>query len=52
VRANLRFAALRETGYDGFRTFEMCSTLRGGGSLENLDRYAQRFREWMKGMSG
>jgi sugar phosphate isomerase/epimerase len=42
------FAALRERNYDGFVTFEMCSALRGGGSLENLDRYARRFREWMQ----
>jgi hypothetical protein len=25
----------------------MCSARRGG-SLENLDRYARRFREWMQ----
>lgn len=42
------FTALREIDYNGFVTFEMCSALRGGGSIENLDRYAQRFREWMK----
>jgi sugar phosphate isomerase/epimerase len=44
------FAALRETGYDGFVTYEMCSTLRGGGSMDNLDRYARRFVEWMEEM--
>jgi len=42
------FAALREIGYTGYVTYEMCSALRGGGSLENLDRYARRFREWMQ----
>ncbi|HLK61214.1 MAG TPA: sugar phosphate isomerase/epimerase, partial [Chthonomonadaceae bacterium] len=42
------FAALREIGYEGFVTFEMCSALRGGGSLENLDRYARHFRTWME----
>jgi sugar phosphate isomerase/epimerase len=42
------FAALRQAGYDGFVTYEMCSPLRGGGSLENLDRCARRFREWME----
>jgi sugar phosphate isomerase/epimerase len=41
------FQALREIGYDGYVTYEMCSALRGGGSPENLDRYARRFREWM-----
>ncbi|HZO91316.1 MAG TPA: sugar phosphate isomerase/epimerase family protein [Chthonomonadaceae bacterium] len=42
------FAALREIGYTGFVTYEMCSALRGGGSLENLDRYARRFLHWME----
>lgn len=42
------FGALRETGYEGFVTYEMCSALRGGGSLENLDRYARRFLRWME----
>lgn len=43
------FGALREVGFDGFVTYEMCSALRGGGGLENLDRYARRFVEWMGG---
>jgi sugar phosphate isomerase/epimerase len=42
------FAALREIGYDGYVTYEMCSALRGGGDMENLDRYARRFRNWME----
>lgn len=42
------FTALRETGYDGFVTYEMCSPLRGGGSLENLDSYARHFQDWME----
>jgi sugar phosphate isomerase/epimerase len=41
------FSALREVGYDGYVTYEMCSALRGGGSMENLDRYARRFKDWM-----
>jgi sugar phosphate isomerase/epimerase len=41
------FAALREVGYEGYVTYEMCSALRGGGSMENLDRYARRFKDWM-----
>jgi sugar phosphate isomerase/epimerase len=32
---------LREGGFNGFVAFEMCSPLRGGGSLENLDRTAE-----------
>ena len=42
------FAALAEIGYQGTLAYEMCSPLRGGGSLENLDRYARRFVEEMK----
>lgn len=41
------FRALRETGYQGYVAYEMCSMLRGGGSIENLDRYARQFREYM-----
>lgn len=41
------FSALREVGFNGYVIFEMCSAIRGGGSLENLDRYARHFREWM-----
>jgi sugar phosphate isomerase/epimerase len=42
------FNALRETGYNGAVGFEMCSPLRGGGSLENLDRYARRFIDFLR----
>lgn len=34
-------------GYDGPVTYEMCSPVRGGGSMENLDRCAARFLEWL-----
>ncbi len=37
------FAGLRRGGYDGPVAYEMCSELRGGGSLENLDSYARQF---------
>ena len=44
------FAGLREGGFDGFVAYEMCSPLRGGGSLENLGRTAriglERIRQW------
>jgi len=43
------FAGLREGGFTGSIAYEMCSPLLGGGSLENLDRYARRFLEYMKG---
>jgi sugar phosphate isomerase/epimerase len=40
--------ALLDIGYTEGVAFEMCSPLRGGGSLENLDRYAMRFLEFME----
>lgn len=36
-------SALYEGGYRGPVAYEMCSPLRGGGSMENLDRCARRF---------
>ena len=41
------FEALREGKFDGYVTYEMCSAIRGGGSLENIDRCARRFVNWM-----
>ena len=41
------FAALQEVGFNGYVTYEMCSAIRGGGSLDNIDRCARRFVEWM-----
>jgi sugar phosphate isomerase/epimerase len=40
--------ALREAGYDGWTAYEMCSPLAGGGGLENLDRCAQKFVDFMR----
>lgn len=42
------FHGLRDGGFDGIATFEMCSPLRGGGSLENLDVCARTYLDWMK----
>jgi sugar phosphate isomerase/epimerase len=42
------FRGLRDGGFDGIASYEMCSPLRGGGSLENLDRYAQHYLTWMQ----
>jgi sugar phosphate isomerase/epimerase len=42
------FRGLRDGGFDGLATFEMCSPLRGGGSLENLDRCASAYVRWMR----
>jgi sugar phosphate isomerase/epimerase len=41
------FAGLKDGGFDGIATYEMCSPLRGGGSLDTLDRCARRYRAWM-----
>ncbi len=42
------FRGLRDGGFDGVANYEMCSPLRGGGGVENLDAYAQRYVEWMR----
>jgi sugar phosphate isomerase/epimerase len=42
------FSGLRDGGFDGVATYEMCSPIRGGGSLENLDNYARAYLEWMR----
>ncbi len=42
------FTGLRDGGFDGTAVFEMCSPLRGGGSLENLDACATTYLKWMK----
>ncbi|MBN1396053.1 MAG: sugar phosphate isomerase/epimerase [Pirellulales bacterium] len=41
------FAGLREGGFDGAATYEMCSPLRGGGETANLDRYARQYLRWL-----
>ncbi len=41
------FKALREVGFTGHVAYEMCSSLRGGGGEENLDRCARQFLEYM-----
>ncbi len=42
------FEGLRAGGFEGLAIYEMCSPIRGGGSLENLDRYARTYRRWME----
>ncbi len=41
--------ALVAGGFDGYFAYEMCSPLRGGGSMENLDACARKFVEFAKG---
>ncbi len=43
------FRGLSDGGFDGVATYELCSPVRGGGSLENLDRCARSYVEWMRG---
>ena len=45
------FKALREIGYQGHMGYEMCAVLRGGGSIENLDKTAKKFLEYMKNIA-
>jgi sugar phosphate isomerase/epimerase len=42
------FNGLRDGGFDGVATYEMCSPLRGGGAIENLDRCAAQYLKWMR----
>ncbi len=40
--------ALKEIGYQGYIAYEMCEVLKGGGSVENLDKSAKAFLEYVK----
>ncbi len=42
------FRGLKEGGFNGIASYEMCSPIRGGGSLENLDAYATAYLRWMR----
>jgi sugar phosphate isomerase/epimerase len=42
------FKGLRDGGFDGIATYEMCSPLRGGSSRDNLDSYATTYVNWMR----
>ncbi|QDV39092.1 sugar phosphate isomerase/epimerase family protein [Tautonia plasticadhaerens] len=41
------FRGLRDGGFEGVANYEMCSPVRGGGSVENLDAYAAGYVRWM-----
>lgn len=41
-------SALQQAGFQGTVAYEICSPVLGGGSIENLDRYAVRFLEFMR----
>jgi sugar phosphate isomerase/epimerase len=42
------FNSLKEIGYRGYIAYEMCEVLDGGGDIENLDRTARDFLEYLK----
>jgi len=42
------FAALKEIGYQGYIAYEICAVTEGGGSIENLDRVARSFLDYVK----
>jgi len=42
------FRGLVDGGFQGIANYEMCSPIRGGGSQENLDAYAQHYVHWMQ----
>ncbi len=46
------FEGLRNAGYTGPVAYEMCAPLQGGGSVENLDRTARVFLEFLRAMDG
>jgi sugar phosphate isomerase/epimerase len=42
------FQGLHDGGFRGLAVYEMCSPLRGGGTLANLDACAARYLDWMR----
>jgi sugar phosphate isomerase/epimerase len=42
------FKGLRDGGFNGHAVYEMCSPIRGGGALENLNASAAAYLKWMK----
>lgn len=44
----LWFDTLKEIGYQGWIVYEMCEVLDGGGSIENLDKTAKIFLDYMR----
>jgi sugar phosphate isomerase/epimerase len=42
------FNSLKEIGYQGYIAYEMCEVLQGGGDIENLDKTAKKFLEYVK----
>lgn len=42
------FRGLMDGGFDGIANYEMCSPVRGGGDLSNLDSCARTYVTWMR----
>ncbi len=42
------FRGLRDGGFDGLAVYEICSPIRGGGSLDNLDACARTYLAWLR----
>jgi len=42
------FRGLKEGGFDGIANYEMCSQIRGGGAMQNLDAFAAHYVHWMR----
>jgi len=42
------FRGLKDGGFDGIANYEMCSPIRGGGSIDNLDAYSAHYVQWMR----
>jgi len=46
------FRGLKEGGFSGYVAYEMCSPLRGGGTLKNLDATARKSLERIRALIG
>lgn len=42
------FSGLRDGGFEGIATYEMCSPLRNGGAIGNLDACAAQYLSWLR----
>jgi len=40
-------STLKEIGYQGYIAYEMCEVLKGGGSIENIDKSAKAFLNYI-----
>lgn len=45
---NTFFNELERAGFEGWVSYEMCSPIRDGGDLQNLERYARTFIDYMR----